>query len=57
MKKALGFIIAVLVMVVLLFVTGTVYTVKEGQQVIETQFGKPIGEPITDAGLLSLIHI
>ena len=51
MKKALGFIIAVLVMVVLLFVTGTVYTVKEGQQVIETQFGKPIGEPITDAGL------
>ena len=51
MKKALGFIIAVLVMIVLLFVTGTVYTVKEGQQVIETQFGKPIGEPITDAGL------
>lgn len=51
MKKALGFIIAVLVMVVLLFVTGTVYTVKEGQQVIETQFGKPIGEPITNAGL------
>lgn len=51
MKTALGFIIAVLLMVVLLFVTGTVYTVKEGQQVIETQFGKPIGEPITDAGL------
>ena len=51
MKTALGFIIAVLVMIVLLFVTGTVYTVKEGQQVIETQFGKPIGEPITDAGL------
>ena len=51
MKKVLGFIIAVLVIIILLFVTGTVYTVKEGQQVIETQFGKPIGEPITDAGL------
>ncbi|MDA7531115.1 protease modulator HflC [Akkermansiaceae bacterium] len=51
MKKALGFIIAALVFIVLLFVTGTVYTVKEGQQVILTQFGKPIGEPITDAGL------
>jgi membrane protease subunit HflC len=51
MKKALGFIIATLILIVLLFVTGTVYTVKEGQQVILTQFGKPIGEPITDAGL------
>jgi membrane protease subunit HflC len=51
MKKALGFIIAALVLIVLLFVTGTVYTVKEGQQVILTQFGKPVGEPKTDAGL------
>ena len=51
MKKALGFIIAALVFIVLLFVTGTVYTVKEGQQVILTQFGKPIGEPVTEAGL------
>ena len=51
MKKALGFIIAALVLIVLLFVTGTVYTVKEGQQVVLTQFGKPIGDSITDAGL------
>ena len=51
MKKALGFIIAALVLIVLLFVTGTVYTVKEGQQVVKTQFGKPIGDPIKDAGL------
>ena len=51
MKKALGFIIAALVFIVLLFVTGTVYTVKEGQQVVLTQFGKPIGDSITDAGL------
>ena len=51
MKKALGFIIATLVLIVLLFVTGTVYTVKEGQQVILTQFGKPIGKAIDEAGL------
>jgi len=51
MKKALGFIIAALVLIVLLFVTGTVYTVKEGQQVILTQFGKPIGEAKKEAGL------
>jgi membrane protease subunit HflC len=51
MKKALGFILAALVLIVLLFVTGTVYTVKEGQQVILTQFGKPSGDPIKEAGL------
>jgi membrane protease subunit HflC len=51
MKKALGFIIAALVLIVLLFVTGTVYTVREDQQVILTQFGKEVGDPITEAGL------
>jgi membrane protease subunit HflC len=34
---------------VLLFISA--YTVSETEQVIITQFGKPIGEPITDAGL------
>ena len=29
----------------------SVYTVSETQQVIITQFGKPIGEPVTEAGL------
>jgi len=51
MKKAFGFIAAALVLIVLLFVTGTIYTVREDQQVILTQFGKPIGEPKTEAGL------
>ena len=51
MKKAFGFIVAALVLIVLLFVTGTIYTVREDQQVILTQFGKPIGEPTTEAGL------
>ena len=51
MKKTFGFIIAALVLIVLLFVTGTIYTVREDQQVILTQFGKSIGDPITEAGL------
>ena len=52
MKKVIGIILVVaLVLVVLLFVTGTIYTVREDKQVILTQFGKPSGDPITDAGL------
>jgi membrane protease subunit HflC len=47
MKKVIGFIIVALVLVVLLFVTGTIYTVREDKQVILTQFGAPIGDPIT----------
>ncbi len=28
-----------------------IYTVNEVQQIIVTQFGKPVGEPVTTAGL------
>lgn len=31
--------------------SGALYTVAETEQVIITQFGKPVGEPITEAGL------
>lgn len=51
MKKALGFLIGVFVIIIFLFVTGKVYTVREDQQVILTQFGKPVGDPVTEAGL------
>jgi membrane protease subunit HflC len=51
MKKAFGFLIAAFVLVILLFITGTIYTVREDQQVILTQFGKPVGDPVTEAGL------
>ena len=30
---------------------GTIYTVNEVEQMIITQFGKPVGEPVTTAGL------
>ena len=51
MKKAVGLIIAAFVVIVLLFITGTIYTVREDQQVILTQFGKPVGDSVTEAGL------
>ena len=44
-------IIAGLVIIMGAFITGGAYTVKEYNQVVITQFGKPIGEPITAAGL------
>ena len=44
--------ISIIVLIVALFIiSGAFYTVNETQQVIITQFGKPIGKPITEAGL------
>ena len=41
----------VVIIVGLIILSGTLYTVDETQQVVITQFGDPIGEPITKAGL------
>jgi len=43
--------ILIVAVIVLAFVTGAVYYIDETQQVVITQFGDPIGAPITDAGL------
>jgi len=51
MKKFLSAFVGLGILVVLLFVSGALYTVREDEQILLTQFGKPIGEPITDAGL------
>ena len=47
------FLIPVIVIVVLVLpvVTGVFYTVHEGEQVVITEFGRPIGQPIITAGL------
>ncbi len=37
--------------IVLLLLTSTFYVVKETEQVIITQFGKPVGEPVSTPGL------
>ncbi|MCH2059442.1 MAG: protease modulator HflC [Verrucomicrobiales bacterium] len=51
MTIAFRIIIAGILIVMALFLTGTAYTVKEYNQVVITQFGKPIGTPITTPGL------
>ena len=49
--RAKGYIaIAVLLLAAVLLFTST-YVVNEWEQVIITQFGDPVGEPITEAGL------
>ncbi|MBV9106241.1 MAG: protease modulator HflC [Verrucomicrobia bacterium] len=39
------------VLVLLLMVSGAFYTVDQTEQVIITQFGQPVGEPVTNPGL------
>ncbi|EJO3863151.1 protease modulator HflC [Vibrio parahaemolyticus] len=48
--KKIG-VITALVLCASLGIYNALYTVSEVQQVIITQFGKPIGEPVVDAGL------
>lgn len=43
--------LAVLLFLVLVVLVSSVYVVDETKQVVITQFGEPIGEPIVDAGL------
>ena len=51
MKRITLILSSIVVLIVLLFITGTIYTVREDQQAVLTQFGKPVGEPVTEAGL------
>jgi membrane protease subunit HflC len=51
MKTVIGIFIVLLVLVTAAFLTGVIFIVDETQQVVITQFGKPVGRPITDAGL------
>ena len=51
MKNIISFTIVAIIIIGLLVISGTLYTVDETQQVVITQFGEPIGKPITEAGL------
>jgi len=44
-------ILIIVLACVALVLTGSLYTVNEIEQVIITQFGKPVGDPVTTAGL------
>ncbi len=48
-NKQIGILVFLAAIAFVLF--NSVYTVQEVEQVIVTQFGKPIGEPVTTAGL------
>ena len=51
MKKLLQVSIIVVVVAIFLVLSGTFYTLEEGQQAVIVQFGRPVGEPVTEAGL------
>ncbi len=51
MKPERWILIVVPVIVVLIVVAASLYTVDETKHVVITQFGEPVGEPITEAGL------
>jgi len=50
-KTALQVSIIIVIMAILLVLSGTFYTLEEGQQAVIVQFGRPVGEPVTEAGL------
>ena len=51
MRKGLKVSIIVLLVAVGFGLLGTFYTLEEGQQAVIVQFGRPVGEPVTEAGL------
>ncbi len=51
MKQAVVIVVLLVVVSFALVLSGAVYTVWENHQVVITQFGKPVGDPVTDAGL------
>jgi len=51
MRTIINIVVAAAVLAVAGFITGAVYVVPETEQVVITQFGKPVGNPVTEAGL------
>lgn len=51
MKKATVVLVLILLIPLLIVMSSGLYTVAEWQQVVITEFGKPVGDPVTEAGL------
>ena len=51
MSKPLSIGLAFLALAVLIVFSGTFYTLEEGEQAVIVQFGRPVGKPVTEAGL------
>ena len=50
-SKILYYLLAVAIFFLIILLSDAFYVIDETKQVVITQFGKPIGEPIKDAGL------
>ena len=51
MKNAIYIGLGLVVLVIVIAVSGAFYTLQEGEQAVIVQFGRPVGEPVTEAGL------
>ena len=51
MKQATLIIVGIVILIVVFVIGGAFYVVGETQQVVITQFGKPVGEPVAEPGL------
>jgi membrane protease subunit HflC len=51
MTTPLRYAVGIILAAVLISLAGTFYVVEEGQQAVILQFGRPIGAPVTEAGL------
>ncbi|MFT6266938.1 MAG: membrane protease subunit HflC [Oleiphilaceae bacterium] len=51
MKRYLTVFTSILLLIIATLLYGAFYTVNEVEQVIITQFGRPVGAPVTDAGI------
>lgn len=51
MKTAIKISVAAVILIVLLVATGSFFVLEEGQQAVIVQFGRPVGQTITEAGL------
>ena len=47
----IGVFVCIVIIVAAAFLSGAIYVVDETKQVVITQFGKPVGEPVTTSGL------
>ncbi len=51
MNKPLKIGVGILAVAILIVLSGTFYTLEEGEQAVIVQFGQPVGAPVTEAGL------
>jgi modulator of FtsH protease HflC len=51
MKNALNIGLGLLALAIIIVFSGTFYTLEEGEQAVIVQFGRPVGDPVTEAGL------